>query len=345
MNIRYASIRYVAPLLLALLGGFIAGPASAVTRQYYVAAEDGMWNFAPSGQNLVHCLPGPAPCAIPEPWTNSHTFPVTRYIQYTDLSMRTRVPQPPWLGILGPIIRAEVGDVVSVHFCNRSRQGVGMHPHGFRYDKDNEGAHYFGANSGVGPGAGAEVDPGRCFDYFWTVDTDAGPAAGDPSSKVWWYHSHIDEPADINTGLLGAIIVTRRGSARADGSPRDVSREFVTAFVIFDKLEGEEPGLMHSINGYIFGNLKGLIMRRGEIVRWHVLGMGNEVDLHTPHWHGKTVQVGAPAVARRTDVLELLPATMITADMNADNTGEWMYHCHVADHLNAGMFTSYQITN
>jgi len=34
---------------------------------------------------------------------------------------------------------------------------------------------------------------------------------------------------------------------------------------------------------------------------------------------------------------------MITADMKADNVGEWMYHCHVADHLDAGMFTSYEI--
>jgi hypothetical protein len=45
--------------------------------------------------------------------------------------------------------------------------------------------------------------------------------------------------------------------ARADGSPNDVSREFVAAFFIFNELGGEEPGLMHSINGYFFGNLKG----------------------------------------------------------------------------------------
>ncbi len=332
-----AAILFVYSSVLAM------APASAAVRQYYVSAEDQSWDFAPTGLNLVHCIPGPAPCEIPEPWTSSHTFPVTRYIQYTDDTLRTPVRQPPWLGILGPIIRAEVGDTVRVHFCNRSGQGVGMHPHGFRYDKDNEGGHYFGANSGVGPGAGAEIDPGQCFDYVWTVDADAGPAAGDPSSKVWWYHSHIDEPADINSGLLGPIIVTRRGWARPDATPVDVSREFVTAFVIFDKLEGEEPGLMHSINGYIFGNLKGLVMHQGEKVRWHLLGMGNEVDLHTPHWHGKTVTVGGPLVARRTDVVELLPATMITADMNADNSGEWMFHCHVADHINAGMFTSYQI--
>src|SRR5262245_28757010 len=108
-------------LLLALSGGLVSSPALSAVRQYFVAAAEGMWDFAPSGRNLVHCLEGPPPCDIPEPWTNSHTFPVTRYIQYTDISMRNRVPQPVWLGILGPIIRAEVGDTVRVHFCNRAR--------------------------------------------------------------------------------------------------------------------------------------------------------------------------------------------------------------------------------
>jgi FtsP/CotA-like multicopper oxidase with cupredoxin domain len=122
-----------------------------------------------------------------------------------------------------------------------------------------------------------------------------------------------------------------------------VDQEFVTAFVIFDKADGQEHGLMHSINGYIFGNLRGLVMHSGQKVRWHVMGMGNEVDLHTPHWHGKTVQVGGGFVARRTDVIELLPGSMVTADMRANNPGEWLYHCHVADHIHAGMFTTYQL--
>src|SRR5262245_60359038 len=50
---------------------------------------------------------------------------------------------------------------------------------------------------------------------------------------------------------------------------------------LFNELEGEEPGLMHGINGYIFGDLKGLVMRKGERVRWYLMGMGNEVDLHS----------------------------------------------------------------
>ena len=328
-------------VLIALPGAALAG---GTIRQYYIAAEDGTWDFAPSGKSLVHCHPGDAPCDIPEPWTNSHVFPATRYIQYTDASFTEKVPQPEWLGILGPIIRAEVGDTVRVHFCNHAPSGAyGIHPHGFRYTKDNEGAHYTGAEAGTPPGAGSEVEPGACFDYLWTADADSGPAAGDPSSKVWWYHSHIDEPMETNAGLLGPIIITRAGAAKPDGRPKDVDVEFVTAFFIFDKLEGEEPGLMHSINGYIFGNLKGLVMHSGDRVRWHVMGMGNEIDIHSPHWHGKTVKVGAGPAARRTDVVNLSPGVMLTADMKADNPGEWMYHCHVSDHISAGMLTTYQI--
>ncbi|MGR9106481.1 MAG: multicopper oxidase domain-containing protein [Gammaproteobacteria bacterium] len=330
-------------LTISLLASY-AADAQSLVREYFIAAEAVVWDYAPSNQNLVHCDPASAPCPIPEPWTNSHVFDKIRYIQYRDASFSDPVEQPAWLGVLGPVIRAEVGDTVAVHFCNHSHNGpLGMHPHGLRYSKDDEGARYTGVNQGTPPGLGAAVPPGGCFDYTWIADRESGPGLGELSSKVWWYHSHIDEPAETNAGLLGPIIVTRKGMARADGSPRDVDREFVTAFFIFDELDEEEPGLMHSINGFIFGNLRGLQAQRGEKVRWHVLGMGNEVDLHTPHWHGETVQVGATHVARHTDVLELLPATMVTADMDALNVGEWLYHCHVADHIEAGMSTTYSI--
>ena len=36
--------------------------------------------------------------------------------------------------------------------------------------------------------------------------------------------------------------------------------------------------------------------------------------------------------------VELLPGTMKVADMLADNPGDWLFHCHVADHMANGMF-------
>lgn len=326
-----------------LLGAVGLTSAQAAIRNYYVAAEDVVWDYAPSGQNLIHCMGVPAPCGITPPWDTSHIFNKVRYIEYTDATFSAKKVQPVWLGVLGPVIRAEVGDIVRIQFCNRSQaESYGMHPHGMKYNKDSEGAAYTGMNGQLA-GAGAQVAPGACFTYTWVADEGAGPAKGEVSSKVWWYHSHIDEPAETSRGLLGPIIVTRKGVARADGSPIDVDKEFVVSFFIHDELGGQEAGLMHSMNGYIFGNLPGLVTKKGDRVRWHLIGMGNEVDLHTPHWHGETATIGAPDVARRTDVVELLPASMVTADMRMDNPGEWLFHCHVADHLHAGMMATYQV--
>ena len=58
-----------------------------------------------------------------------------------------------------------------------------------------------------------------------------------------------------------------------------------------------------------------------------------------PDW----TSLGWVADGRRTDVIELLPASMKVADMRADNPGIWLYHCHVNDHVKAGMVGRYEI--
>ncbi len=299
----------------------------AVTRHYYIAAEDVTWDYAPSAMNLLTALP------IRQPWANHLQWPKTRFIEYTDDTFTTKKPQPDWLGILGPVIRAEVGDEVDVEFLNRGPLPHDMHPHGLRYDKNSEGSFYLPF------GKGDRIAPGRKFTYRWFATAASGPGPGQPSSIVWWYHAHVDPGMEVNAGLLGPIIVTAKGKANSDGSPKDVDQEFVTSFMIFDEMAGKPAGLFYSINGLIFGNLPGLIMKKGDRVRWHLLGMGNEIDLHTPHWHGETVTYEG----RNTDVIELLPGSMKTVDMLADNPGTWMFHCHVEDHMEAGMMVVYTI--
>ncbi len=46
---------------------------------------------------------------------------------------------------------------------------------------------------------------------------------------------------------------------------------------------------------------------------------------------------------RRTDVVDLQPATMKVADMVADNPGLWLFHCHVAEHMIGGMFARFTV--
>lgn len=311
------------------------------TRTYFLAAEHVTWNYAPLGRDPV------MERAIPSPFGDQLEYEKIRYIQYTDDSFTTPVEQPNWLGILGPIIRGVVGDTVKVSFLNRTDRHLSIHPHGLKYDKDNEGAEY------TPGGAGAAVPPDGRFTYTWEVDEGAGPAPGEPSSKVWLYHSHVDEVQDVLDGLVGTIVVTDAAMARADGTPSDVDAEFVTLFLIFNENAGggghgsaeappteEEGNLKHAINGRIFGNLEGLEMNRDDRVRWYVVGLGDEPDLHTPHWHGETAIVDGRT---RTDVVELLPASMHVADLVTDNPGTWLFHCHVAGHVEAGMYATFVV--
>lgn len=292
---------------------------------------------------------GSGAVALPPPWDTPTQYQKTRYIEYTDATFMTRKGQPEWLGILGPVIRAEVGDTIVVDFLNRSRGPHSIHPHGLRYDKQNEGASYLG-------GGGPIVYTGMRATYRWEATERSGPGPNNASSIVWWYHPHSDESFETNAGLLGPIIITARAKAKPDGSPIDVDEEFVAVFMIFDELRAEfgtgrpdrkrfqrEPNneneLYHAINGYVFGNLPGYIAEKGSRVRWHLMGMGSERDIHTPHWHGQTVTLRGI----HTDVIELLPASMVTADMIADNPGTWLFHCQVTDHMEAGMMATYTV--
>src|SRR5262249_45243834 len=159
------------------------------TREYFIAAEDVTWNYAPSGRDLLFGRP------LPLPWVAHTEWQKSRYIEYTDATFSIRKPQPEWLGILGPVIRGEGGDSIVCRILNRSQKPHSIHPHGLRYDKDNEGAFY------LPWGAGARVPHGGQFTYHWLADEGSGPGAGQLSSVVWWYHPHFDEPRETNAGL------------------------------------------------------------------------------------------------------------------------------------------------
>jgi len=302
-------------------------PAQNPIREYWIAAEKTSWNYAPHGKNLIK------PDAGLGVWGETLAYPKYRYIGYTDGRYTKALPQPAWMGILGPQIRAVVGETIKVHFLNKTDRPLSMHPHGVFYDKHNEGAD--------GTGIGAAVPPGKSYTYTWVADEAAGPGPADPSSVAWLYHSHVMEDEEANLGLVGTIVITRKGMARSasDPAPRDVDQEFTSLFMIFNEEDGKESGMKHTVNGRIFGNLEGYETRLGKRVRWHVTALGNETDNHTAHWHGQTVLERG----RRTDVVEVLPASMTSVDMTPRSAGDWLFHCHVDDHMMAGMSTRWRV--
>jgi manganese oxidase len=343
-------------------------PAGGKLRTYFIAAEEVDWHYVPAGDVLREPFCGdPDAFLQTPPGRIGQQYRKAIYRGYTDATFqRLQVQSTHWrhLGILGPLLRAEVGDRIRVTFKNKTRFPASIHPHGVFYLKTSEGSGYDDGTT-TGDKKDDMVSPGGSVTYEWLVPDRAGPGPSDGSSVVWLYHSHVQASKDSNAGLIGAMIVTAKGKARPDATPVDVDREFVTLFNIFDEnrstyfdvnlktyVKGPnsvntndllfiESNLKHTINGLLFANLPLMTMKQGERVRWYLLGMGSETDLHTAHWHGNTVLFHG----HRTDVVELLPASMKVADMAADNPGIWMYHCHVNDHMNEGMSARYLVTS
>ena len=367
-------------ILCAPIAAASAAPQGK-TRTYYVAADEVTWNYAPSGRDEAMGMPFDS---IDKTFTENgphrigSVYKKAVYREYTDGSFATLKKRPAdeaYLGMMGPILRGEVGDTIRVVFKNNASHPYGMHPHGVVYEKGSEGANY---NDGTKAADGC-VAPGATHVYIWKAEDQSGPGPNDPSSIFWLYHSHCDELRDVASGLFGFIVVTRRGMARADGRPKDVDHEFATMYIAVNENESwyiddniarytsdpkgirrdfpgthaanglvgtvvandgfESANVKWSINGYIYGNGPMMVMKKGDHVRWYVATLGDFNNAHTPHWHGNTVMVNG----QRTDVVAVTSAQMLTADMVPENPGIWLYHCHISDHMLAGMVARYEV--
>jgi manganese oxidase len=345
---------------------------SGRVRVYYIAADEVDWTFVPSRGDLALTGKkddlGKDPGARGELDPNATTYRKAIYREYTDSGFKTLKPRSDaWvhLGMMGPLIRGEVGDTIKVVFRNHATHPYSVHPHGVFYKKDSEGFAYLDGSNGRDR-LDDSVATGATHTYVWFVPERAGPSHGEGSSVFWTYHSHVEEGKDINSGLIGPMIITRKGMARPDGSPKDVDREFVAQYALYDETEswyfdanilrlygdpknydGNDQRVrdfhhFFAINGYLEGNGPVFTMKEGERVRWYLFTNPNEVnawDIHTPHWHGQTVVVSH----MRTDMVMLTPMMSAVADMVPDNPGTWLFHCHMIGHFRGGMYSRFTV--
>ena len=104
-------------------GGAAAG---AQVRTYYIAAEEVDWDYAPLGMDMMTGQPfegTSAAYATPGPNHIGNVYRKAIFREYTDDTFTARKPraaQDDYLGLLGPILHAEVGDTVKVVFRNKA---------------------------------------------------------------------------------------------------------------------------------------------------------------------------------------------------------------------------------
>ncbi|XP_056131996.1 ceruloplasmin [Lampris incognitus] len=329
------------------------------SKTYYVAAMEMDWDYSPNRTwetGLYHTLtnsPGRVFLDKQDGFIGSRYKKVV-YRQFTNDKFTTQVARPAdmeHLGIMGPMIHADVGDRVKVVFKNMASRPYSIHAHGVK----TESPDVF------------HTPPGQTHTYTWYVTKTAGPTPEQEECSVGAYYSTVDVVKDLYSGLVGPLVICRRSWARSFGLKKEVE-EFALLFLVFDENESWyldenirtnirnpsrnlkedeafiESNKMHGINGLVYSNLVGLNMEVGDKVYWYLMGMGNDVDMHTVHWHGHTVEYKLGGGRHHTDVFELFPATFQTVKMRPQFAGTWFLHCHVSDHISAGMVTLYTVT-
>ncbi|XP_053436033.1 hephaestin isoform X5 [Nycticebus coucang] len=342
---------------------------NGTTRVYYLGIQDVQWNYAPKGRNVITNQPldnDKVASSFLKSDKNrvGRIYKKTIYKEYKDDSYSDEVDHPAWLGFLGPVLQAEVGDVILIHLKNFATRPYTIHPHGVFYEKDSEGSLYPDGSSGKLK-ADDSVPPGGSHIYNWSIPEGHAPTNADPPCLTWIYHSHVDAPRDIATGLIGPLITCKRGALDGNSPPQrqDVEHDFFLLFSVVDEnlswhldeniatycsdpasvdKEDEsfqESNRMHAINGFVFGNLPELTMCAQKHVAWHLFGMGNEVDVHTVFFHGQMMTTRG----HRTDVAHIFPATFVTAEMVPQEPGTWLISCQVNSHFQDGMQALYKV--
>ena len=139
-----------------------------------------------------------------------------------------------------------------------------------------------------------------------------------------------DPPAaEVNpTELAGPVLV---GSQLRPAEGTTLPARSVDATVKL-VLQGSMKPYLWGINGAVYGENDPLTVKSGQRLRIEATNM--TMMTHPLHLHGHTFAL--PSGLRKDTVL-LAPMQSLAIDLDADNPGDWMVHCHNTYHAEAGM--------
>ncbi|XP_060935114.1 coagulation factor VIII [Limanda limanda] len=270
------------------------------------------------------------------------------YREYTNGKYTVPKPRAAWTGIQGPVIVAQAGDRVVVHFKNLASQPYSVSPLGITYWKQGEGAGYDDSTAGQEKEDDA-VSPGGYYEYVWDISPKDGPTSSDPECLTYSYSSQVDAVRDVNSGLIGALLICKPSAFTDKGQRRNPA--FVLLFAVFDETKswygevGERISRekfkrsygrkeYHTINGYVNSTLPGLTMCQGRShVFWHMIGVGTAPEIHSIQFQHHSLQV----LTHRKVMMEVTPMTFITAQMKPSTIGRFLISCQIHAHRHDGM--------
>jgi FtsP/CotA-like multicopper oxidase with cupredoxin domain len=243
--------------------------------------------------------------------------------------------------IPGPTIVLTEGDIAKVtleHGIEGSDSPVSIHVHGVHYKFESDGT-----TRALSQTIDSVAYPGKPYTYEW----DAAPG----TVGTWMYHDHAFGDPMIGAedqGLFGTLIVNPKdGKVQAliDGKIqtvdlKDIKREFIL-WMHETTFWGQE--LNHIVNRQVpLWTNPTVGARLGELVRFHVIGIGTA--FHTFHLHGhRWIQPGTTHIVDTVNIGPISREAFVVKAGEGVGPGDWHYHCHVVQHMQSGMMGKFRV--
>ncbi len=207
-------------------------------------------------------------------------------------------------GVPGPMIVANVGDKLIVHFKNSLPEETTIHWHGLRVPNNMDGS----------PGLTQDPVPsGGEFRYEFTL----------PDAGTYWYHPHVNSSGQVGRGLYGPILIKDPKDPKAFGDD--------LVLVVSDMSLDSDGQLLAQDNGGKFGDLFGregnillvngkvvptLKVRKGKQQRWRIINASRARYFNVRLHNHRFMRLGGDngLAERSEDVYSLLVTPSERAD-------------------------------
>lgn len=242
------------------------------------------------------------------------------------------------------------GDKVRIRMINAGMQSHSMHLHGHAFRVVATDGQVVN-RPGLIKDQLVSIAPGERVDLEFTADHPGewlleehgqGDIAKGMRTKIVYDGAKAGTDSSDLAASLPEFDYTKYGEPAI--SPFHLSDAFDKEYTMKLGTMEKDGQVMYTINDQVYPDIPDLMVKEGDKVKVKLINVSKSDD-HPMHLHGHLFQVleknGVPLSRSpiMKDTVNLHPGEEATVAFEADNTGIWMFHCHILTHAAAGMMT------
>lgn len=327
-----------------LYGAFIVEPkeGTGVDRDYTLVLDEWMSSGEMSGMNMSG--------------SNMSGMDHSTMNMGEDMSMYDLYTINGKSGSLVDQLPVKQGDKVRIRLINAGYLSHQIHLHGHEFKviaTDGQPIN----NPGILKDNVVSIAPGERYDIEFTANNpgqwlieDHGDKAAVAGMKATIAYEGAPAGSDKanESEKLTAVDMSRYGQASRSNFTLD--QKYTLQYTMNLNTEMKNGEMVYTINGKTFPETEPIKVKKGDTVKVRLVNNSKTED-HPMHLHGHFFQVlskngkplgGSPIIK---DTLNLQPGEEYVVAFEANNEGNWMFHCHDLHHASAGMVTELKYTD